>query len=184
MKSNPNSLCGPKSDKPCRLQLGYSGGHVFTVAVGRSCATLWTIRTGSGVLAGFLQASSRVASDMYDRWRSSSFHSSYVRVMCGYEDSKNTFYDIRRDAGRTLDIIGTVIPRELAHRSALFFSAVFCSSLELRTTVLISQDGPKYRLFPVPTSPTLRSSRCRTNRIKIEGGKRRGGGYCGDGDGG
>ena len=76
MKSNPNSLCGSRSDKPCRLQLGHSGGLVFAVAVGRSCATLWTIRTGSGVLAGLLQARSRVASDMYDRWRLSSFHSS------------------------------------------------------------------------------------------------------------
>ena len=108
----------------------------------------------------------------------------YVRFMFGYEDSKDTFYDSWRNVGRTLYIIGTVIPRGLAHRSALFFSAVFCSTLELRATVLISQDGPKCRLFPVPTSPTLRSSRCRTNRIKIEGGKRRGGGYCGDGDGG
>ena len=107
----------------------------------------------------------------------------YVRFMFGYEDSKDTFYDIRRDAGRTLDIIGTVIPRELVHRSALFFSAVFCSTLELRATVLISQDGPRCRVLPVPTSPALRSSRCRTNRIKMEGGKGEGAGTVGTGRG-
>ena len=48
------SLCGPRSEEPYNPRPGRSSGLVFTVAVGRPCATLWRTRTSFGVLAGLL----------------------------------------------------------------------------------------------------------------------------------